>query len=129
MTSPVRMRRIARIVFSGFMWLPEPRSSAAPHLDGHRWLSAGGRHVCAPARELPRPIETAIPRPITTSLMGCSSLSERGYIEQGGETVAQPFAVGNACGATLPPGGDRHAGPRDGSSERDRAGDVSPARP
>src|SRR5260221_118254 len=30
------------------MWLPEPRSSPAPHFDGQRWLS-GGRFHCARA--------------------------------------------------------------------------------
>src|SRR5436190_3882601 len=43
-TSPVRMSRAALSTLSGFMWLPEPRWSAAPHFDGQRWLSAGGRH-------------------------------------------------------------------------------------
>src|SRR4029077_6345161 len=35
----------------GFMWLPEPRSSLAPHFDGQRALSGGGVHVgvCASA--------------------------------------------------------------------------------
>ena len=44
MTSPVRIRRVARSTVSGFMWLPDPRWSPAPHFEGHRWLSAGGRH-------------------------------------------------------------------------------------
>ena len=40
MTSPVRISRVARSTVSDFMWLPEPRSSPAPHLEGQRWLSA-----------------------------------------------------------------------------------------
>src|SRR5712664_1991615 len=48
-TSPVLMRRAARSTFCGFfMWLPEPRSSPAPHFDGQRWLSGGTFH-CADA--------------------------------------------------------------------------------
>src|SRR5687767_7806879 len=31
------------------MWLAAPRWSAAPHFDGHRSLSAGGRQLCADA--------------------------------------------------------------------------------
>src|SRR5260370_12281194 len=43
------MRRAARSTFCGFfMWLPEPRSSPAPHLEGQRWLSDGRFH-CADA--------------------------------------------------------------------------------
>ena len=41
-TSPVRMSRVARSTVSGFMWLPAPRWSAAPHFDGQRCASAGG---------------------------------------------------------------------------------------
>src|SRR5436853_6923922 len=29
------------------MWLPEPRSSPAPHFDGQRWLSGGTFHCAA----------------------------------------------------------------------------------
>src|ERR1700704_3669612 len=39
----------ARTTFFGFfMWLPDPRSSPAPHFDGQRWLSGGTFH-CAKA--------------------------------------------------------------------------------
>jgi hypothetical protein len=31
------------------MWLPEPRSSVAPHFDGQRSLGNGGRQLCAVA--------------------------------------------------------------------------------
>ena len=48
-TSPVRISRAARSTVSGFMWLPEPRWSSRPHLDGQRWASAGGCQVCATA--------------------------------------------------------------------------------
>src|SRR5437773_3399129 len=48
-TSPVLMSRAPRSTFCGFfMWLPEPRSSPAPHFEGQRWLS-GGRFHCARA--------------------------------------------------------------------------------
>src|SRR6266850_6882881 len=43
MVSPVRMSCAALSTEAGFMWLPAPRSSPAPHFEGHRWLSAGGR--------------------------------------------------------------------------------------
>src|SRR6266571_9103364 len=44
-TSPVLMSRAARSTFAGFfMWLPEPRSSPAPHFEGQRWLSGGTFH-------------------------------------------------------------------------------------
>ena len=49
MTSPVLMSSLARITLAGFMWLPEPRSSPAPHFDGQRWLSVGTVQVCAAA--------------------------------------------------------------------------------
>src|SRR4029077_3224161 len=42
--SPVLIRRTPFSSVSGIMWLPEPRSSPAPHFDGQRWLSAGGFH-------------------------------------------------------------------------------------
>src|SRR5258705_124759 len=49
-TSPVLMSRAPRSTVSGFfMWLPEPRSSPAPHFDGQRWLSVGRFQTCAPA--------------------------------------------------------------------------------
>ena len=47
MTSPVLMSCAARMTVAGFMWLAAPRSSPAPHFEGHRWLSAGGRQDCA----------------------------------------------------------------------------------
>src|SRR5437773_457327 len=47
-TSPVLMSRAPRSTTSGFfMWLPEPRSSPAPHFDGQRWLSGGTFHCAA----------------------------------------------------------------------------------
>ena len=46
-TSPLLMSCAARSTLAGFMWLPEPRSSAAPHFDGQRTDSAGTVHVCA----------------------------------------------------------------------------------
>src|SRR5256714_11743602 len=45
MTSPALMRRAPRSTFCGFfIWLPEPRSSPAPHFDGQRALSGGTFH-------------------------------------------------------------------------------------
>ena len=50
-TSPVRISRVARNTVSGFMWLPAPRWSAAPHFDGQRWASVGGHATgCAMRR-------------------------------------------------------------------------------
>src|SRR5262249_2083003 len=49
MTSPLLMSFVARSTDSGFMWLPEPRSSLAPHFDGQRWLSEGTCQLWAPA--------------------------------------------------------------------------------
>src|ERR1700716_4159423 len=50
MISPVLMARAPRSAFCGFfMWLPEPSSSPAPHLEGQRWLSGGMFHPCAAA--------------------------------------------------------------------------------
>src|SRR5437773_184075 len=47
-TSPVLMSRAPRKTVSGFfIWLPEPRSSPAPHFDGQRWLSGGTFHCAA----------------------------------------------------------------------------------
>src|SRR5712692_1615462 len=44
------MRRVARNTFCAFfMWLPEPRSSPAPHFEGQRWLSGGTFQPCAAA--------------------------------------------------------------------------------
>src|SRR5258706_559910 len=46
----VLMSRAPRSTVSAFfMWLPEPRSSPAPHFDGQRWLSVGRFQTCAPA--------------------------------------------------------------------------------
>src|SRR6516162_6744413 len=45
--SPVLIRRAARSTLVGVMWLPEPRSSAAPHFDGQRSLVDGGCQLCA----------------------------------------------------------------------------------
>src|SRR5258708_1596134 len=48
-TSPLLMSAAPRSPFFGFfMWLPEPRSSPAPHFDGQRALSGGTFH-CARA--------------------------------------------------------------------------------
>src|SRR5579862_8621656 len=44
MTSPALMSFAALSTDCGFMWLPEPRSSPAPHLEGQRALSGGGDH-------------------------------------------------------------------------------------
>src|SRR5262245_59489741 len=46
MTSPVRISFTALSTDVGFMWLPDPRSSPAPHFDGQRWLSGGGIQDC-----------------------------------------------------------------------------------
>jgi hypothetical protein len=54
---------MARSTLAGFMWLPDPRSSPAPHLDGQRWLSAGTVQVWACAGTLLRAVvaERTIP--------------------------------------------------------------------
>src|SRR5215470_13815121 len=41
-TSPVLMSLAALSTLFGPMWLPEPRSSPAPHFEGQRALSGGG---------------------------------------------------------------------------------------
>ena len=48
-TSPVLISFTALSTDAGFMWLPEPRSSAVPHFDGQRLLSSGTIHdgACA----------------------------------------------------------------------------------
>src|SRR5260221_13093006 len=56
-TSPVLMSFAARRTVSGFIMLPEPRWSPAPHLDGHRWLSGGICHVWALSAVVPSPNE------------------------------------------------------------------------
>src|SRR5215813_11218023 len=50
-TSPVLISLMALSTLCGFMWLPAPRSSPAPHLEGQRVLSDGGVQdgVCARA--------------------------------------------------------------------------------
>src|SRR5262245_56697865 len=50
-TSPVLISLMALSTLCGFMWLPAPRSSPAPHFEGQRTLSAGGVQdgVCARA--------------------------------------------------------------------------------
>src|SRR5215510_14699224 len=50
-TSPVLISLLALSTLCGFMWLPAPRSSPAPHFEGQRTLSAGGVQdgVCARA--------------------------------------------------------------------------------
>jgi hypothetical protein len=66
-TSPVLMRPAAFITLAGFMWLPEPRSSPAPHFDGHRSDSAGGDQLglCANVAPLAkRAVPTARPNAI-----------------------------------------------------------------
>ena len=50
MTSPVLISLTALSTDCGFMWLPEPRSSPAPHFDGQRALSGGGVQLGAWAR-------------------------------------------------------------------------------
>src|ERR1700720_1289671 len=50
--SPVLIRCAARSTLAGVMWLPEPRSSAAPHFDGQRSLGDGGCQLCAMASAL-----------------------------------------------------------------------------
>src|SRR5262249_43052113 len=50
MTSPVLISLTALSTVCGFMWLPEPRSSSAPHFDGQRWFSGGGVQLGAWAR-------------------------------------------------------------------------------
>src|SRR6516162_6332600 len=47
--SPVLIRCAARSTLAGVMWLPEPRSSAAPHFEGQRSLGDGGCQLCAVA--------------------------------------------------------------------------------
>src|SRR5262249_36266311 len=67
MTSPVLISFTALSTDCGFMWLPDPRSSPAPHFDGHRSLSAGTVHdgawACAatpPSSSADKPNVTAI---------------------------------------------------------------------
>ena len=50
-TSPVLIRPAAFMTAAAFWWLPEPRSSPAPHLDGQRSFSAGGNQVGWDLRE------------------------------------------------------------------------------
>src|ERR1700730_7411705 len=50
--SPVLIRCAARSTLAGVMWLPEPRSSVAPHFDGQRSLGDGGCQLCAVASAL-----------------------------------------------------------------------------
>src|ERR1051325_2889736 len=52
-TSPLLINLAARKTVSGFIKLPEPRWSPAPHLDGQRSLSGGMRQVCAPTGAAP----------------------------------------------------------------------------
>src|SRR5580704_16415745 len=47
--SPVLIRCPARSTLAGVMWLPEPRSSVAPHFDVQRSLGDGGCQLCAVA--------------------------------------------------------------------------------
>src|SRR5438128_2184521 len=65
MTSPVRTSRTALSTDSGFMWLPDPRSSVAPHFDGHRWPSAGGRQDGPWAAAVDSPSATITAAPMT----------------------------------------------------------------
>src|SRR5215470_19863188 len=59
-TSPVRISLAARSTVAGFIMLPEPRWSSAPHFDGQRSLSGGICQDCAWANDAPRPIVAAI---------------------------------------------------------------------
>src|SRR5688572_27559828 len=74
-TSPVLIRLAARSTLAGFAWLAEPRSSAAPHFDGHRWLSAGGCHDGACAFAAVTATVSTMAR--TMRRMGVSSLAHR----------------------------------------------------
>src|SRR5687767_10724408 len=47
MTSPVLINRAARATRAGVIRFAAPRSSAAPHFDGQRSASVGGRQPCA----------------------------------------------------------------------------------
>src|SRR3989454_2252206 len=82
MTSPVRMSRAARSTFSGLAWLAEPRWSPAPHLEGHRCSSAGGRHDWAWATSGAEPSMTARARMAATYRM----VSSVRYIERWRDT-------------------------------------------
>src|SRR5882724_10716883 len=95
MISPDLMSWVARSTDSAFMWLPEPRSSAAPHLEGHLWASPGGLQLWASAVVPAEPSAITRAMPITMGRMG-GLLAARGYERavssrpsSGGATVAQ----------------------------------------
>src|SRR5438132_9423679 len=105
-TSPVRISRVARSTVSGFMWLPDPRSSPAPHFEGQRWFSAGGRQDWAWEATLVEPTTTAMTLRTTTGLMGPprGSVVVRaafGRRRRAAPTLSQTFARRNE-GATDP---------------------------
>src|SRR5262249_60952146 len=60
--SPVLMSCAALSTDAGFMWLPAPRSSVAPHFDGQRWLSVDGRQDGFWAAAVDRPSATTTAR-------------------------------------------------------------------
>src|SRR5437867_5996463 len=64
-TSPVRTSLAALSTESGFMWLAAPRSSPAPHFEGQRWLSEGGRQDGPWAAAVERPSAAITARPMT----------------------------------------------------------------
>src|SRR5262245_66511688 len=69
MTSPVLISLTALSTVCGFMWLPEPRSSSAPHFDGQRWFSGGGVQLGAWARTVL--LAASIALNTTTNAMRC----------------------------------------------------------
>src|SRR5262249_26361902 len=70
--SPILMSCAALSTDAGFMWLPAPRSSVAPHFEGQRWLSVGGRQEGLWATAVDRPSGTITAR--TTMMRRCMAL-------------------------------------------------------
>src|SRR5882724_13430115 len=67
------------------MWLPDPRSSPGPHLDGQRWLSVGTVQVWACAGTHVRAVVAA--RTIPTTLCRIVVFLPR-WIELRAESIA-----------------------------------------
>src|SRR2546426_4221138 len=92
-TSPVRTSLTALSTESGLMWLLDPRSSPAPHCEGQRWLSEGGRQDGPWAAAVDRPSAAITARPMTMRRIESPLGWTLGDLDDAGLELREP--VGN----------------------------------
>ena|SRR6516162_1049862 len=82
------------------MWLAEPRSSSAPHLEGQRWLSGGGVQLGACARTVL--LAASIAPNTTPNAMRCMGFPPRVLVVSGCGPAASECAQAGRASSSQP---------------------------